>query len=226
MGVGGLLKEIPSRPQPRAGGAAAPERPVVAALLLAAGASRRMGGRDKLMEDVGGEPALRRAARALTESAVDEVIAVIREGDAARRGALADMPITIIENPEAGEGMASSIRAGLAALRRDADAAVVALADMPEVGPAHIDRLLAAFDPAEGRAICRATDDDGRPGHPVLFGRRFFESLARLTGDDGARDVLRANDEFVVDVPTPGRGARLDLDTPEAWAAWRAGQGE
>lgn len=222
MGVGGLLKEIPSRPQPRAGGAAAPERPVVSAVLLAAGASRRMGGRDKLMEDVGGEPALRRAARILTESAADEVVAVIRAGDAARRAALADLPLSIVENPEAAEGMASSIRAGLAALRRDADAALVALADMPEVGAEHIDRLLSAFDPAEGRAICRAMDADGRPGHPVLFGRRFFESLARLAGDEGARDILRANEDFVVDVPTPGRGARLDLDTPEAWAAWRA----
>jgi molybdenum cofactor cytidylyltransferase len=225
MGVGGLLKEIPSRPQPRAGGAAVPERPVVSAILLAAGASRRMGGRDKLLEDVGGEPALRRAARALIDSAADEVIAVIRAGDGARRAALADLPLRITENPEAGEGMASSIRAGLAALRRDADAAVVALADMPEIGAEHIDRLLSAFDPAEGRAICRATDADGRPGHPVLFGRRFFENLARLSGDEGARDILRDNEDYVVDVATPGRGARLDLDTPEAWAAWRAGGG-
>ena len=100
---------------------------------------------------------------------------------------------------------------------------MLALADMPEVRAEHVDRLLSAFDPAEGRAICRATDAEGRPGHPVLFGRRFFESLSRLTGDEGAREILRANADFVVDVPTPGRAARLDLDTPEAWAAWRAG---
>ena len=222
MGVGGLLKEIPSRPQPRAGGAAAPERPVVSAVLLAAGASRRMGGRDKLVEDVEGEPALRRAARALLASSCDGVVAVLRPGDAPRRAALEGLDVRIVENPEAAEGMASSIRAGLGALRRDADGAVVALADMPEVTAEHVDRLLAAFDPGEGRAICRAMDREGRPGHPVLFGRRFFESLSRLAGDEGAREILRANAEFVTDVPTPGRGARLDLDTPEAWAAWRA----
>jgi molybdenum cofactor cytidylyltransferase len=222
MGVGGLLKEIPSRPQPRAGEEAVSARPIVSALLLAAGASTRMEGRDKLLEVVGGEPVLRRAARALLASAADEVVVVVRPGDAARRAALADLPLTIVENPEAAEGMASSIRAGLVALRPDADAAVVALADMPEIGAAHVDRLLAAFDPAEGRAICRATDREGRPGHPVLFGRRFFESLGRLGGDEGAREILRANEDFVVDVATPGRGARLDLDTPEAWAAWRA----
>ncbi|MGG7567747.1 NTP transferase domain-containing protein [Rhodovulum sp. DZ06] len=222
MGVGGLLKEIPSRPQPRSGGAAAPERPQAAAILLAAGASRRMGGRDKLVEDVAGEPALRRAARALLQSGVDGVWAVLRPGDARRRKALEGLPVKIVENPEASEGMASSIRAGLAALGPEMDAAVVALADMPEVGAEHVDRLLAAFDPGEGRAICRAVDSEGRPGHPVLFGRRFFESLSRLSGDEGARDILRANEEFVTDVPTPGRAARLDLDTPEAWAAWRA----
>lgn len=226
MGVGGLLKEIPSRPQPRAGGAAAPERPMVAAVLLAAGMARRMGGRDKLLEDVGGEPVLRRVARALAASGVDELVAVVRPGDAARRSALDGIACRIVENPEAAEGMASSIRAGLAAVRADADAAALALGDMPEIGAEHIDRLLAAFDPAEGRAICRATDAQGRPGHPVLFGRRFFESLSRLTGDEGARDILRANADFVVDVPTPGRGARLDLDTPEAWAAWRAEKAE
>ena len=75
------------------------------------------------------------------------------------------------------------------------------------------------------RAICRAVDAEGRPGHPVLFGRRFFENLSRLSGDEGARDILRANEDFVTDVPTPGRAARLDsalltvnanasLDTP------------
>ena len=221
MGVGGLLKEIPSRPQPRSGGAGAAERPVVAALLLAAGASSRMGGADKLMEEVGGEPILRRAARALIASEVSEVIAVLRPGDDARRRALEGLALRLVENAQAAEGMAASIRAGLAATRPDADAALLALADMPEVEAAHVNAVIAGFDPARGRAIARAADAQGRPGHPVLFGRRFFESLSRLTGDDGARDVLRANAEFVALVPTPGRGARLDLDTPEAWAAWR-----
>lgn len=226
MGVGGLLKEIPSRPQPRSGGAGASERPVVAALLLAAGASSRMGGADKLMEEVGGEPILRRAARALIDSDAVEVIAVLRPGDAARRKALEGLALRIVENPQAAEGMAASIRAGLAAARPDADAALLALADMPEIGAAHVDAVIAAFDPARGHAIARAADEAGRPGHPVLFGRRFFESLSRLSGDDGARDVLRANADFVALVPTPGRAARLDLDTPEAWAAWRAGQAQ
>lgn len=112
MGVGGLLKEIPSRPQPRGGGAHSPARPVVSAVLLAAGASSRMGGRDKLLECIDGEPLLRRAARALLASRADETLAVLRPEDDARRAALEGLDVKIVENPGAAEGMASSIRAG------------------------------------------------------------------------------------------------------------------
>jgi molybdenum cofactor cytidylyltransferase len=150
---------------------------------------------------------------------------VLGPGQDSRRTALAGLPLRIVENRTPAEGMASSVRAALAALAPEADAAILALADMPEVGPAHLDRLIAAFDPAEGRAICRAATEDGRPGHPVLFGRRFFETLARLEGDRGARDVLEEHADLVEVVPTPGRAAAVDLDDPEAWAAWRAARG-
>jgi len=225
MGVGGLLKEIPLRPQPRsARAAAAVGRPRVAAVLLAAGAARRMRGADKLLEPVAdGRPILRAAAEAARASQADAVVAVLPPGAADRRAALAGTGVEIVEAADAAEGMAASLRAGLAAVAARADAVVVLLADMPEVGPAAIDRLIAAFDPEDGREICRALAEDGRPGHPVLFGRRFFETLAGLTGDRGAREVLREAAEFVTDVPTPGRGAVIDLDTPEDWAAWRAG---
>jgi molybdenum cofactor cytidylyltransferase len=121
--------------------------------------------------------------------------------------------------------MAASIRAGLAAVSARADAVVILLADMPEVGPREIDRLIAAFDPEEGREICRAVSADGTPGHPVLFGRRFFETLAGLSGDRGARELLQEAAEFVTEVPTAGQAALVDLDTPEDWAAWRAAAG-
>ncbi len=235
MGVGGLLKEIPSRPQPRAGrvaegaggeaaGTAAPGRPRVTAILLAAGAGRRMRGADKLLELLpDGRPALRAAAEAAAASQADRLVVVLPPGAEARRAALAGTGAEIVEAADWADGMAASLRAGVAAVGEAAEAVVVMLADMPEVGPASIDRLVAAFDPAEGREICRAVAADGTPGHPVLFGRRFFESLAGLRGDRGARDLLVEAAEFVVDVPTPGQGAAIDLDTPEDWAAWRAG---
>lgn len=225
MGVGGLLKEIPARPQPRAGRPTPSGRPRVAALVLAAGAARRMRGADKLLEDVAGEPVLARVARAAAASHADETVVVLPPGATARRDAVAGLGVTVVEAPDWAEGMAASLRAGLAAVQARADAVVVVLADMPEVDARAIDRLIAAFDPEEGREICRAVSADGVPGHPVLFGRRFFETLAALSGDRGAREVIRDAGEFVTEVPTEGQGAVVDLDTPEDWAAWRAAPG-
>ena len=228
MGVGGLLKEIPQRPQPRAGVAPAtvPGRPRVSALVLAAGASRRMRGADKLLEPVAGLPLLRRVAEVALASQADEVMVVLPPAGEARRAVIDGLGVTPVVAAEAAAGMASSLRAGLAALDPAAEAVVLLLADMPEIGAAEIDRVIAGFDPEEGREIVRATAEDGTPGHPVLFGRRFFESLAALSGDTGAREVLRAAPDFVTEVPTRGRAAVTDLDTPEAWAAWRVGRGD
>jgi len=223
MGVGGLLKEIPARPQPRGAARPAPGgRKSVAALVLAAGASSRMRGRDKLLEPVEGEPVLRRMVRAALGSGADRTVTVLPPEADARRGALDGLDAGIVEAADCAEGMAASLRAGLAAVPKETDAVMVVLADMPEIGAEVMGKLIAAFDPDEGREICRAVAADGTPGHPVLFGRRFFEALAGLTGDHGAREVVRAAGEFVVDVPTTGAAAVTDLDTPEDWAAWRA----
>ncbi|MEM1343877.1 MAG: molybdopterin-binding/glycosyltransferase family 2 protein [Pseudomonadota bacterium] len=227
MGVGGLLKEIPARPAPRAGGwaEALPRRPRIAAVVLAAGAARRMRGADKLLEPIAGTPLLTRVTTELARSGVEDIVAVLRPEDEARRRALATTPARLVINPRAEEGMGTSLAAGVAALPPETDAALVVMADMPEIAAPDIDRLIAAFDPEEDRAIVRATAADGTPGHPVLFGRRFFEALTALDGDRGAREVVREHPEFCVEVALPGRAALTDLDTPEAWAAWRAAAG-
>lgn len=219
MGVGGLLKEIPQRPQPRRGGAKGRR---VELLLLAAGASRRMRGQDKLLRDVDGAPMLRRAAEAALASRADAVRVVLPSGADARRAALEGLAVPVSEAADASSGMAASLRAGLRDVAEGTAAVVVALADMPDVTAEHFDRVIAAFEPEEGREIAQAETEDGVIGHPVLFGQRFFESLAALTGDRGARDVIAANRDFHVTVPTPGQGAACDLDTPEAWDAWHA----
>jgi len=221
MGVGGLLKEIPSRPEPRAGGAVAPQRPKIAVAVLAAGGARRMAGRDKLMEPVGGQPLVARIAAEALASQADRVVCVLRDSHPARRAALAGLDVAAVDNPDADRGMGTSIARAVTALDDDVDAVLLMLADMPEITHRDLDRLIAAFDPGEGRAIVRAASLDGRPGHPVLFGRRFFEALSGLDGDEGARRVVREHPEFVVDVPLDGEKALVDLDTPEAWAAWR-----
>jgi len=224
MGVGGLLKEIPSRPAPRTGGAATGRRPVISVLLLAAGQSSRMRGRDKLLEPIDGVPMLGHMARVAQASKADEVIVVLRPGDDGRRRAIKSEKSAVVQNPRAAEGMGTSIAAGIAAIRNDADGVLIMLADMPEIMPADLDRLIAALDETEGRAIVRATDPSGRPGHPVLFGRRFFELLRGLQGERGAREVLHDYPEFITEVSLTGTRATIDLDTPEDWAAWQSGR--
>ncbi|MGR3717326.1 MAG: NTP transferase domain-containing protein, partial [Thermohalobaculum sp.] len=152
MAVGGLLKEIPSRPEPRSGGAEVVRRPVVCALVLAAGQSSRMGGRDKLLEPVAGAPLLRHVVQALSASAVDEIVVVLPPDPGERLTALTGMTahpeVRTVTNPRAAEGMGTSVGVGVTALRADADAVLIVLADMPEVTARDFDRLVAAFDPA------------------------------------------------------------------------------
>ena len=218
MGVGGLLKEIPQRPQPRTQTRAHGGK--VEVILLAAGSSRRMQGRDKLTERVGGVPLLRRSAQVALASQAAGVTVVLPPGAEARRDALAGLDVTLTVAEAAAEGMAASLRHGLAQVAADRDAVIVMLADMPDVTSDTLDRLMAAFDPATSREICRAVSASGVPGHPVLFGRRFFEPLMDLQGDVGARAVVAAAPDFVHDVETPGEAALTDLDTPEQWRAY------
>ena len=220
MGVGGLLKEIPARPQPRSMPKRKTRAPQVEVLLLAAGSSRRMRGADKLLEQIDGVPQLRRAALAAKASSATKVHVVIPADSEGRQKALADIPINLVVASNASEGMAASLRAGLQAAS-GADAVIVALADMPDISFAHLDALIAAYDPENGHEICRSVTHSGKPGHPVLFGRRFFESLAELEGDQGARTILATSDEFVINVAQSDEAPLLDLDTPEQWAAYR-----
>lgn len=223
MGVGGLLKEIPSRPQPRSGQTIV-RRPTVTAILLAAGSSRRMRGTDKLMENVGGKALIHQTASALIASKADELIIVLRTDDTARCGALDGLNARIVENPLAAEGMGASIRAAMAHVSDDSDCVLIALADMPDLTTADYNKLLAAYDAEEGREIVRAATEDGKPGNPVLFGKRFFEPLRALEGDEGARALLAAHADLVCPIALSATAARVDLDTPEDWAEWRARQ--
>ncbi|MEO1329550.1 MAG: molybdopterin-binding/glycosyltransferase family 2 protein [Pseudomonadota bacterium] len=235
MGVGGLLKEIAARPEPRIGmglgesgsgkSGSAPRKPFVSAVLLAAGASSRMGGKHKLLEEIDGVALVRRSAERLLGSGVDEVVAVLGAEGARVAAALSGLGLRTVENALWREGMGTSIAAGLRAAAPEADAALIALADMPETPPEIVERMIAAFDPEEGRSIVRPVGPSGRPGHPVLFGRRFFEPLGHLGGDDGAKAIVREHADQVVDVATENPGVEIDLDTPEAWAAYRQSRG-
>ena len=225
MGAGGLLKEIPARPQPRdrarprAAGPAAARMPRIAALLLAAGQSRRMGPVNKLLADVGGEPMARRAARALLASKAMRPLVVTGHEAARVRAALDGLDVGFVHNPDYADGLSASLRRGLAALGDDCDGALVCLADMPGVRAADIDRTIAAFDTLEGRAIVAPTCR-GKRGNPVLWGARFFAQMAAVSGDVGARHLIGENAEWVCEVEV-GDGVLADIDTAGALAAWR-----
>lgn len=231
LGAGGLLKEIAARPLPRAEaveGAVeippveAPRAPRIAALVLAAGQSRRMGPDNKLLAEVDGKPMVVRAVEAACASQAEAVIVVTGHQRDRVEAALAGLAVTCVYNPDYAQGLSTSLHRGLAALPAATDGVVVALGDMPRVEPAAIDRLIAAFDPLEGRAICVPTWD-GKRGNPVLFASRFLAEMQVIAGDVGARHLIGEYPDLVAEVAMDetdaGAGVLLDVDTPEALAA-------
>ena len=225
MGAGGLLTDIPSRPSPRERNAAAAGfAPRIAALVLAAGLSRRMQGRNKLLEPVGGVPMIRRTVESVLGSQARPVVVVTGHEADAIEASLTGLDVTFIRNADYASGLASSLKAGIAAIPTDCDGAVVCLGDMPFVGAGEIDRLISGFSPAEGRLVCVPVRG-GRQGNPVLWPRTLFPELLALEGDRGARDLLQAHEPSVVEVPMPSDAVFSDYDTPEALASLRAASG-
>jgi molybdenum cofactor cytidylyltransferase len=216
MGVGGLLMEIPSRPQPREARPAKPGR--VAALVLAAGQSRRMGQDNKLLAMVGGRPLVSHMVDAALASRAAPVIVVTGHQAAEVERALGDRRVQIVHNPDYAEGLSTSLKAGVAALPEDAEGVLVALGDMPRIRGAQIDRLIAAFNPLEGRAIVVPTVR-GKRGNPVLFATRFVAEMGQIGGDVGARHLIGEHDDVVVEIEMEDDAALLDIDTPEALSA-------
>ncbi len=233
LGVGGLLMEIPSRPQPRELPLAKNRALSIGILLLAAGRASRMGeAGHKLLAEFDGVPLVRRVAeRALaaagapdtggSEGAVASenppapVVAVTGHRAEEVSQALHGLPLTLVENPDYASGMAGSIKAGLAAADLSEVAGVmVLLADMPAVSVEDLRTLQAAFRKAEGRAIVRAVAG-GKRGNPVILPRATFGELMLLEGDVGARHVIETCGLPIIDVEI-GAGAHIDVDTPEA----------
>jgi molybdenum cofactor cytidylyltransferase len=221
MGVGGLLTEIPTRPQPRdERPAEVPSMPRIAAIVLAAGQSSRMG-TNKLLAEVGGKALVRRALEAAVESGAISTIVVTGNGEKQVRFALNGLPAMFTNNRDFPRGLSSSLRHGLSAIPDDCDGAVILLGDMPGVTPELIDKLIAAFDPAEDRAICVATRH-GKRGNPVLWARRFFPEMMAIEGDTGAKHLIAQYGELVCEVEAEDDGPLIDIDTPEALEAYRA----
>lgn len=230
MGAGGLLTEISTRPLPRAqatrkdrnGEEASedgpPRAPRIAALVLAAGRSSRMGAANKLLEPVQGRPMLLRVLDAVERSKARPIV-VVTGHEAERVSALlGGRNLTVAHNPAYADGLAGSLRTGLRALPDSIDGVVVCLADMPRIEARHIERLIAAFNPVEGRAVCVPTHA-GRRGNPVLWASRFLEEMQALQGDSGAKRLIDEHEDLVAEVAMDDDGVLVDVDTPPELAA-------
>jgi molybdenum cofactor cytidylyltransferase len=220
MGVGGLLMEIVTRPQPREE-RAPPTGRRVAALVLAAGRSTRMGAVNKMLAEIGGKPLVRIAAEQAVASRAQPVIVVTGHEREKVEAALQGLPVRFVHNPVYAEGLGTSLKAGIAAVPDEADAAIVCLGDMPQVDAALINKLIAAFDPERG-ALVVVPSIEGRRGNPVVWSRRFFHDLMSIQGDIGARHLIGNYAEAVVEVPLTGDAALVDVDTPESLSAVKA----
>jgi molybdenum cofactor cytidylyltransferase len=223
MGVGGLLKEIEIRPLPRAEAprsvpmGAAPRRArQVAALVLAAGRSRRMAPLNKLLvPDAKGIAMIARVVDNALASQASPVIVVTGHERERIEEALAGKPVLYAHADEYAEGLSASLKAGLAAVPPESEGVMVCLGDMPLVSAPMFDRLLAAFDPEEGRAIVQPTYR-GKQGNPMLWAREFLPEMLALTGDIGARHLAAKHADRRVEVEMPDDAVLRDFDTTES----------
>ena len=220
MGVGGLLMEIVTRPQPREEHKPETGRRV-AAVVLAAGRSTRMGAVNKMLAEIGGKPLVRIAAEQAVTSHAKPVIVVTGHEREKVETALKGLSVRIVHNPDFAEGLGTSLKTGIAAVPEEADAAIVCLGDMPQVDAALINRLVVALDPERGALIVVPTID-GRRGNPVVWSRRFFHDLMSVQGDIGARHLIGSYAEAVLEIPVSGAAALTDVDTPESLSAVKA----
>jgi molybdenum cofactor cytidylyltransferase len=223
MGVGGLLKEIDVRPLPREKAPATPptgiaprSAPTIAAVVLAAGRSRRMAPHNKLLvADRTGKTMIARVVDNVLSSNARPVLVVTGHQAEQVQHALGGRPVRYVHAPDYAEGLSASLKAGIAAVSEDCAAAVVCLGDMPLVTGRMIDRLLSHYDPEEGRKIVLPTFR-GKQGNPMLWDRQFFQEILQISGDSGARFLLGKPLEAVTEVEMADDAVLRDFDTTDS----------
>ncbi len=227
LGVGGLLVDSPARPLPREDavrGEVEDDKALnVAAVVLAAGQSRRMGSINKLLEPIAGEPIIRRTVASILNSGVQSVIVVTGHEADRVQAALSGLNVVYVNNPAYAEGLSTSLKVGLSRVPSQCDGAVICLGDMPGLSTPHIDALIAAYKPDEGQAIVVPVHK-GKRGNPVLWDKRFFEGMTEVSGDVGARHLIGTYAELVTEVDFEDTAVLTDLDTPEQWSKFRETQ--
>lgn len=189
---------------------------MIAAIILAAGQSSRMGQHKLLLPLLGKPLVLHTVENALAAGCAEVLVVVGYQADAVRR-LLTDYPVRVIENPAYAQGQSTSMRAGIAALAPQIEAAMILLADQPLVNPAMLQRLMQAWQDTAQPIV--APYYAGQRGNPVLFARALFPELLSVTGDQGGREVLQRHAQQVESVQIADIAAAQDLDT---WQEYQA----
>jgi CTP:molybdopterin cytidylyltransferase MocA len=189
-----------------------PEGRGISAVLLAAGSGSRFGGR-KLLAPYRGRPLIESSLANLAQAPVDETVVVVGDDAKMLRAVCEPFGVRVVDNPDWEQGQSTSVQAGLLALGPEVRAAVVLLADQPLVGAGAVERLVAAF---EGGARVAVATYGAKRRNPVLFSRAVWPLLLEeLSGDEGARAVLRRHPDLLTEVPCDGVGDPADVDTAE-----------
>ena len=188
-------------------------------LILAAGASRRMRGQDKLLQVVDGIPLLRRQVL-MAQATGHPVCVALPAADHPRAATIRDLDATLLVAQNAAQGMSASMRDAVAQLP-DCAAFMILLGDLVALTTADLQQVLTARQLHPDNLIWRGATADGKPGHPVIFDAQLRGQFADLTGDGGAETIVQDHQGQTCMVPLPDQRARLDLDTPEQWDAWR-----
>lgn len=205
-----------------AGGDEARDRgaaPRVAAIVLAAGRSSRMGAQNKLLADLAGTPMVRHVAETALATSTRPVLVVVGHMAAEVSAAVAGLDVRLVANADFAMGLASSLKAGVRAVPAECDGVMVLLGDMPRIAPEHLDRLLEAFAGKPDTVVVPV--HQGRQGNPVLWPRRHFLELLQLDGDAGAKRLIAGHGAQVREVEIGSDAVLADVDTPEALARMR-----
>ena len=196
---------------------------MIPTLILAAGSSSRMGGRDKLLEPVDGVAQIRRLAKAALALGAPVFVA-LPHPDHPRAAALSDLDLTLLYVPEAAEGMGGTMRGAVAQLP-DCPRFMMVLGDLVEIGAGEMQTVLQAAQAHPDAPIVRGATQSGQAGHPIVFDATTRPDFAHLKGDTGGEDLVRPLRNQTILVPLRDDIARLDLDTPQDWDRWRAKTG-
>jgi molybdenum cofactor cytidylyltransferase len=194
--------------------------PRIAAIVLAAGRSTRMGAENKLLADLSGKPMVRVVAEAALASRARPVLVVTGHQEGEVRAALEGLDLGLVANPEFAKGLSTSLKAGIAAVPASCDGALVLLGDMPQIEASHLERLIDAFAP--GAIVVPV--HEGRQGNPVLWPSSLFAEIMQLDGDAGAKRLIVSHRDEVREVELGTNAVFADVDTPDEMKRLREGR--